>query len=608
MRQICLCHLVINETDRSVYLYFSQVSLLLSIDIPSFWKRKTWAKGCYRMSTAAKSISSDQMAARAEAKSRVNVLLAVMLLSVFMTVANIFIVNVATPSLQRGLHSSFSGVQFVITGYTLAYAVALIIGGRLGDRFGRKRILAYGVAGFTITSLMSGFSYGVNMLILFRILQGLCAAMIAPQVLALIQINYVPEKRGAVFGLYGAAQGLAASTGQIIGGLLLHWNPLGLEWRTVFFFSVPFGIIILAMLPFIAESKSAVKAKLDWIGALSVAIGLLMMVFPLVQGQKEGWPLWLDVCLILSLPVLAFFVWHERRVAQGGSIPFMNVDLFKQKVFTVGMVIVFLLLCSQAAFFLVAAYFLQMGIGFTALQAGLVILPMGMGYFLASLFSSKAVTKYGAHVLTFGAVLSVIGFLSLALTVHATGVAFQGYESIPALLILGIGQGAIAAPLTNTVLAKIRSSDVGSASGILTTGMQVAFALGIALIGVIFLNAMRFHADTVSGEVAQQLRQHLSTIVHADAPNEMLVHQFRGCYTDFVRANDSGALPASCEITSELPEIQNAFKSSINSANAQNYTDAFELCLYVLSLISAGLLLLVKSLAKGIRMTEPDGK
>ncbi|WP_055747644.1 MFS transporter [Brevibacillus choshinensis] len=560
------------------------------------------------MSTAAKSISSDQLVTRAGLKTRVNVMLAVMLLSVFMTVANIFIVNVATPSLQRGLHSSFSGVQFVITGYTLAYAVALIIGGRLGDRFGRKRMLAYGVAGFTITSLLSGFSSGVNMLILFRIMQGLSAAMIAPQVLALIQINYVPEKRGAVFGLYGAAQGLAASTGQIIGGLLLHWNPLGLEWRTVFFFSVPFGIIILGMLPFISESKSAVKAKLDWIGALSVAIGLLMMIFPLVQGQKEGWPLWLDGCLILSLPVLAVFVWYERRIARSGGIPFMNVDLFKQKVFTAGMLIVFLLLCSQAAFFLVAAYFLQMGIGFTALQAGLVILPMGMGYFLASLFSSKAVAKYGAHVLTFGAVLSIIGFLSLALTVHATGVAFQRYESIPALLILGIGQGAIAAPLTNTVLAKIRSSDIGSASGILTTGMQVAFALGIALIGVIFLNTMRYHADTVSGEVSQQLRQQLSAISHADAQNEMAVQQFRSCYADFVRTNDPSVLSASCKINSERPEIQSVFKASIKSANAQNYTDAFQLCLYVLAVISAGLLLLVLALAKGNRSTEPNGE
>lgn len=559
------------------------------------------------MSTAAKSVSPDHTATKSTAATRVSPMLAVMLLAVFMSVATIFIVNVATPSLQRGLGSSFSGVQFVITGYTLAYAVALIVGGRLGDRFGRKRMLAYGVTGFTITSLLSGFATGVNMLILLRILQGLSAAMIAPQVLALIQVHYAPEKRGTVFGLYGAAQGLAASTGQIIGGLLLYWNPLGLEWRTVFFFSVPFGIAILAMLPFIEESRSAGSAKMDWIGALNVAAGLLMMVFPLVQGQKEGWPLWLDLCLVLSLPVLAVFVWHERRVARSGGVPFMNVDLFRNSVFTKGMLIVFLLLLAQAAFFLIAAYFLQIGIGLTALQAGLVILPMGTGYFLASLYSSKAVARFGVHALTLGAVLSVIGFLSLAITVRLTGAAFHGYESILPLLLLGMGQGAIAAPLTNIVLAKVRGSDIGSASGILTTGMQVAFALGIALIGVIFLNTMRLHADTVSGEVAQQLRQQLSAMPQTEVHQELVVQQFRACYADFARQNDSTALPASCMISSDDPQIHSLFLASIQAANAKNYADAFQLCLYVLAGISAGLLLLVLALAKGSRQPEPNG-
>jgi EmrB/QacA subfamily drug resistance transporter len=457
------------------------------------------------MSSSVKSVSlNHQPAITREARQKPHVMLVVMLLSVFMSVSNIFIVNVATPAIQRGLNSSFSGVQFVITAYTLAFAVALIIGGRLGDRFGRKKMLLLGVAGFTIASFLCGISSSVNMLILVRIVQGFSAALISPQVLSLIQVNYPAEKRGSIFGLYGASQGLAASTGQLIGGLLLYWNPWGLDWRTVFFFSVPIGIVIMSMIPFIQESREPARSRLDWFGALLVAAGLLMLVYPLVQGQKEGWPATLIISLVMSFPVIAVFVWFEKSVLRRGNVPFMNVELFGQRMFTVGMSIVFLLLCSQSAFFLVTAYLLQVGLGFTALKAGAVILPMGLGYLLASLLSSRMSSKLGTHVLTIGSALTVIGFLSLALSVHMTGISFAGYEWIPALSVLGIGQGFIAAPITNIILSKIRSSDIGSASGILTTGMQVAFAIGIGLIGIVWLNALGDHTGTSGGQAFAQ--------------------------------------------------------------------------------------------------------
>ncbi|KIL41034.1 hypothetical protein SD70_09445 [Gordoniibacillus kamchatkensis] len=554
------------------------------------------------MSASSKTLTSSlQAATEVRIRSRPRIMLAVMLLTVFMSVANIFIVNVATPSIQRSLHASFSGVQFVITSYTLAYAVALIIGGRLGDRFGRKRMLLLGVAGFTLASLLCGLAGGVAMLVAVRIVQGLSAAMMAPQVLSLIQVNYPPERRGAVFGMYGAAQGLAASTGQLIGGLLLRWNPFELDWRTVFFFSVPVGLLILSLIPFVRESKDASHAKLDWIGAIGALSGLLMLIYPLVQGQKEGWPPALIACLLLSFPVLAGFVWHEKRVARSGAVPFMNVDLFRQRVFTVGMLIVFLLLCSQAAYFLVSAYFLQIGLGFSALKAGLVILPMGMGYFAASLYSAKAVAKFGPHVLTFGAVLTAAGYFALAWSVHVTGVTAAGYEWIPALFALGFGQGTVAAPLTNTILAKIRSGDVGSASGILATGMQVAFAIGIALIGVVFLSALGRHADTVSGEIAPQLRQSLTAAQLPASEREIVVQQFRSCYGDYARATDPAALPASCSGGGASAQVKSLFSASMKRANSLNYAASFELCLYALGAFTAFLTPLVLVLLRGRR-------
>ncbi|MCZ8512224.1 MFS transporter [Paenibacillus filicis] len=558
------------------------------------------------MALTAKSVPLGPRAAAEEPRRRPGVMLAVMMLSVFMAVANNFIVNVATPAIQRGLQSSFSGVQFVITGYTLAYAVALIIGGRFGDRFGRKKMLLLGVAGFTLASLFCGLAPGVEFLVMARILQGLSAALITPQVLSLIQVNYPPEKRGAVFGMYGATQGIAASSGQMIGGLLLRIDPWGLDWRTVFFFSVPIGIVILALIPLIGESKQSAGSKLDWFGAVLVAAGLLLLVYPLVQGQKDGWPISLIVSLILALPALATFVWFEKGLIRRSREPFMNVDLFRQRVFSLGMLIVFLLLCAQAAFFLVTAYLLQIGLGFTALKAGTVILPMGIGYFLASLWSSKAVSRFGPHVLTIGSILTFLGYLSLALFAHLTGTSLIGYEWLPVLAVLGFGQGLIASPLTNIVLAKIRKDDIGSASGILTTGMQVAYAIGIAVIGVIWLNALNYHADTVSREVGLQLRQSLPSNTVTMGQNDALIQAFQTCYPVLVRENDPASVEPECRPASFLAPAKQLYENSVRQANAQNYMDSYILCLYVLAAISACIFPLVLALARsGKKRPQP---
>lgn len=539
------------------------------------------------MSSLPKSIPLDRHESDPETRSRPWLVLAIMVLSLFMTTTSINFMNVAVPSLQRSLHASFADVQFVMTGYTLAYAVILIIGGRLGDRFGRKKVLWIGVAGFTLTSLLCGLSPEVNLLILLRIFQGLCAALITPQVLSLIQVNFPPAKRGTVFGLYGATIGLSASTGQAIGGLFLHWNPWGLEWRMLFFFGFLIGTVILLMISPIRESKEPHSFKLDWTGALIVAAGLFMLVYPLVEGVKEGWPLAINICLILSLPVLAVFVWYEQRLALRGGIPLMNVSLFRQGVFTVGMLIVLLLYCGQAAFLLVCTYFFQVGLSFTALHSGLLLLPTGIGIFLASLLSSRGVAKFGIHVLTFGQVVSVIGYLALVYSVQKTGTSIAGYEWIPAFALIGLGQGFVAAPLTNAILAKIRKNDIGSASGIVSTGTQIGLALGIALIGIVLLSAMGQHADRINEQIAPQLRGQLLDTHIASEQADTIVTQFKSCYTEYAHSNDPTNVPAACQLKSAAPEVKRLFAESISIANKQNYTDSFIFCLYAIAAFSA---------------------
>ncbi|UVI33426.1 MFS transporter [Paenibacillus spongiae] len=547
------------------------------------------------MSQAAAHRSLNGKAVEVHTLQRPHLMLTVMLLSVFMAVANIFIVNVATPSIQQGLHSDFFGVQFVISAYTLAYAVALIIGGRIGDRFGRKKLLLVGVAGFTISSLLCGLSSGVDMLTAIRVVQGLSAAMISPQILSLIQAQYAPEQRGKIFGLYGATQGLAASTGQLIGGLLLYWNPWGLEWRMVFFFSVPIGLLLLCIIPFIAESKETVQSKPDWFGAVLIAVGLFLLVYPLVQGQKEGWPLALIISLLLSVPVLALFVWVQKRLLHRNDDPLMNVNLFRQRGFRIGMLVVFVLMSSQASFFLITAYLFQIGLGFSPLKAGAVILPMGLGYFIASLFSSRVTYKIGPHVLTVGSVLTAAGYLSLALTVRGTGISPDIYVWFPALAVVGIGQGFIAAPLTNVVLSKVNKQDIGSASGILTTGMQVAYAIGIALIGIVWLNSLNYNANEASIQTELQLRQQWSVYAPlTKEQSEAALSKFRLCYPEMINAHSS----VSPGCTSDDSTAEKMFMDGVRQANARSYTASFIFCLYVLAAYTAFLLPLSLKLAR----------
>ncbi|HZG77553.1 MAG TPA: MFS transporter, partial [Paenibacillus sp.] len=517
------------------------------------------------------------------------------------------IVNVASPSIQRGLGADFSSLQFVLAGYSLAYAVALIVGGRLGDRFGHKRVLWVGVAGFTSASFLCGIAVDVPMLVVVRVLQGLSAAMMVPQVLSLIQLHYPPEKRAGVFGLYGASQGIAAATGQLIGGGLLWWNPAELDWRLVFFFSVAIGAAILCMLPFVDDSKSDSGVKLDWTGAGWVTVGLLMLLYPLVQGQKEGWPAPLLVCLALSVPVLGAFAWYESRLGRSGGAPFMNVDLFRQRRFTIGMLVVFTLLCSQSANFFLTPYVLQMGLGFTALQTGLVILPMGIGYFFASMYSAKATAKFGRLYLVLGASLVPASYVLFAVTVHLTGTAFQGYEYIPALALLGFGQGAVAAPLTTVILSKIDRKDAGSASGIVATGMQTAFAVGIALIGIALLNLLASHSDAVGSRFSQQLRAGLMQMEVKATEAERLARKFERCYVHAGSAGEAGDARPYCERgTDDSVEAEALLRSIAKQASASNYARAFEICLYGLAGFTAFMLPLILALTRsdGRRMKE----
>ncbi|HEX3211570.1 MAG TPA: MFS transporter, partial [Actinomycetota bacterium] len=415
------------------------------------------------------------------------VALAVVLIAGFMQLVDISIVNVAIPSIQRDLDATYSQIQWVLAGYQLAFAVMLITGGRLGDIFGRKRLFMVGMTGFTLASALCGLAQSPSMLIASRVLQGLFGAVMFPQILSVIQVTFPPKERAGAFGLFGATIGLATITGPLVGGLLIEANLAGLEWRPIFLVNVPIGIAALAAATrFLAESKAPRALRLDLVGVAIVTAGLLLLVFPLVQGRDLDWPLWTFLSMAAAVPVLAGFAAYERRKKARDGSPLVDPDLFRQRSFVPGLAVAGIFFMGIPAFFLMFSLWLQIGLGFSALHAGLTGVPFAVGSALASAASVRLVPTLGRRILSVGSLLLVAGMGALIWTVDRYGGAVHSWQLLPALLVCGLGLGCVIAPLVNVILAGIRGQDAGAASGVLTTVQQGGGAVGVALIGVIF--------------------------------------------------------------------------------------------------------------------------
>lgn len=417
--------------------------------------------------------------------------LVVILAATFMASLDTFIVNVAIPSIQRSLQSTFAQVELVNVGYTLAYAVLLVTGGRLGDLVGRKRMFQIGVLSFTLTSLFCGLAPSANVLITLRVLQGVAAAIMVPQVVALIQVTFPAKERGIALGFYGATIGLASIAGQIVGGLLISSNIFDLGWRSVFVVNVPVGLLtLIATFPLIRKAKRDNVRRLDLVGVVILIGGLLLLTYPLIEGHDIGWPFWIFLCILLSLPILALFILYERALIHRHGSPLVPLTLFQHRNFSIGIVAALAFYSGNGAFFFILTLYLQFGLRFSALNAGLTFLPLGIAFFAGSLIAPRIMPFLGTWVLRGGAIIMGVGELWTLLTVEQAGmVTSQSHLMLP-LLVIGLGEGIIAAPLINVVLAGMQSKDARAVSGILSTVTQISFALGIGAVGVIFFEVL----------------------------------------------------------------------------------------------------------------------
>ncbi|MGG3837518.1 MFS transporter [Paenibacillus thiaminolyticus] len=412
--------------------------------------------------------------------------LAVILLPTLLISLNTYMIQVALPSMQRSLHASFAEAQLIVTGFSLGLAVALMASGKLGDRYGRRRMLFIGVSGFTLMAALGGLTSEPALLIAIRIVQGLAAAFIQPQVLSIMQVSFTQREKPLAFGVYGAMIGFGFASGLILGGVLVNWNLFDLGWRTVFFFNVPFGLLVLLLLPMIPESRGEQAHGLDWAGTVLLMGGLFLIVYPLSEGQKQGWTAWTWLCLLAALPLLAAFVMVELRKRKRGAVPLVDLSIFKHRSFRAGMAAVVVIYLSLFSFFFIVSYYVQYGLHRDVQYASLVFLPLGAGLFLTSLLSARIVRRWGLPVLKIG-----------ALTVGASCLLFIGSLAIDAadllhvrnvliLLAYGLGLGLVTTPLVNVVLGTVPAQEAGTGSGLFTTLMYLANSLGVALIGIVF--------------------------------------------------------------------------------------------------------------------------
>lgn len=412
--------------------------------------------------------------------------LAVLLSGGFITIFDLFVVNVAIPSMQATLSASFAQVGFIIAAYELAYGVLLIAGSRLGDRHGRRRVFMLGMAGFALASALCGLAPTADTLIAARILQGMAAAMLFPQVYALIRVSYDGHARRRAFGLLGMTLGLAAIAGQVLGGWIVHADLFGLAWRSIFLINVPLGVLAWRLARHIPESREASGAAMDWPGAALVGAGLALLLLALIEGPQRHWPAWTVACGAASAAVLAWFARMQRRMRVRGGAPLVDMALLAQPRFAAGCLLVMLVFSTTSALFLCYALLVQTGFGLDALTAGLIFAPASAGFVAGSMAAPRLVARFGTPAIALSALLYGGATAALMMRVGAAGASLDPWSLLPLLVWLGAAQGAVNTPLVNLALGFVDDRQAGMAAGIVSTLQQIGAALGVSAVGMLF--------------------------------------------------------------------------------------------------------------------------
>jgi EmrB/QacA subfamily drug resistance transporter len=414
------------------------------------------------------------------------------------------IVNVAAPAIRTELGGTATTIQWLAAGYTLPLAIGLLVGGRLGDMFGRKKILMIGLVGFIAASLACGAAGTIELLLVARVVQGVFAAVMVPQCFGLIRDMFGREM-GKAYALFGPMIGLATIGGPILAGLLVDADLFGSGWRSIFLINLPLGIaaLVLGIKNLPAGAPTVKGLKLDLRGAVIAAAGMCLLLVPLVEGHELDWPTWSLVMLAASVPVLALFVRGQMRRVRSGKTALIELSVFKKRSYTSGIAFVVVFFGAVTGFSLAVGLFLQLGLGYGPLKASLAMASWAVGAFIGSGGSAGLAPKLGRKILHFGLGGMVLGLSVLFLQFGAAS-APGPWALFPALLVFGIGMGMIFVPLFGIITGDLEDHEVGSASGLLESFQQGASALGVAGLGTVFFSQFAIGGDEAQAMGAAQ--------------------------------------------------------------------------------------------------------
>jgi EmrB/QacA subfamily drug resistance transporter len=434
---------------------------------------------------------------RAQAYPRRWLAAVVMIGAATMDLIDLTIVNVALPTIRTDLGATGTQLEWVISAYMLAFAAALIISGSFGDLLGRKRIFIAGIATFGIASLAAGLSQTPNELIAARVVQGVAAAAMIPQLLGTFRTIFDSEERGKVFGVYGAVLGFAAAIGLVLGGVLTEADLFGWGWRTVFFVNVPVAVVsLIATIQVVPESSDPEAGRPDLFGAGVLAAAIVAIAYPLLEGRDLGWPAWTWVMVASGVGALVALGTLIERRPRAGVAPLLRTRLLRAPAFSAGLLVQAAFSAGLQGFSLVFVIWIQGGMGFSPLGAGLTLLAFSVGSFLLAPVAVPLAQRHGRWILSLGGVLMAVGVLAVLVGASHVGTGSDPWPVVPGLVLAGAGLSLMIIPLVNVVLAAVPQEVAGGAGGIFSTAQQLGGALGVALVGTVFFTQLERHPFT----------------------------------------------------------------------------------------------------------------
>jgi MFS family permease len=444
------------------------------------------------------------------------------------------------------------------------------------------------VTGFTIMSALCGAAVSPGMLIGCRVIQGAMGAIMIPQVLSVIQVIFPAAERIKALAAFGVTAGLGTVSGPLLGGLLTQHDLFGLDWRPIFLINVPVGIVaVAASAVLVRESRAPRRPRLDPGGVLLVTAALLLLLYPLVEGRQLGWPVWTFVAMAASVPAAALFVWYERVKDRRDGSPLVQLGLFSQRAFSIGIAIAITFFLGVTSFALILTLFLQIGLSFTPLHAGLTFLPFSGGVLVASAAAARLAPRFGRGVTMTGALVMAAGMAGLIATVARYGAAVTTAELVPGLIVAGLGMGTVLAPLADILLAGVDRQHAGSASGLFNTGIQLGASIGVALIGVIFFGLLGSQSGPAATATAPQLRAGLAAAAVPAGTAARIQDQFGTCLHDRLVAADPTVTPAACRLASPAgtarplpPAVHRLLASAGAAASRRDFAASLERTLW----------------------------